>query len=103
MKRFEVVSSLLIFCLLSLAQCQNCSNETSPFYDSNISECVSCEEYDNSTPYWDGSECVAECQIPTPVWDGSICSSCGRGSFWNETECDPVDCNEEEYWDGSSC
>ena len=60
-------------------ECLTCiqrnGNEGNPVYDDLVGDCVSCVEYDSSTPIWDGNECVA-CSGDTPYWNGTECSEC---------------------------
>ena len=55
----------------SEASCMTCvqrnGDETNPIFDPLVGDCVSCLEYDSSTPVWNGTECVA----------------CGSGTAYN--------------------
>ena len=47
----------------ALNECLTCTqrngNSANPIYDDLVGDCVSCYEYDSSTPIWDGNSCVA--------------------------------------------
>ena len=73
----------------SLDGCLTCiqrnGNSANPIYDDLVGDCVSCYEYDSSTPIWDGNTCVA-CGADTPMWNGSSCEACPNETEWNSTQ-----------------